>query len=168
MVKNASTVFHGWSDGSEANPRTDADVMADLTVIASFLSQGGADLDWYAVHGIAPEPGEDWTDVDARIVAGKGTTLRHENIADTDPENPTDVFKVIGVDAGPPAVVQFQPGSTGRVYSFQFTEDLSEPQAWSNVPGVPPRPGAGGADEMQDAGSDPARQIHYRIEVEVP
>ena len=41
--ENASAVFHGWSDDSEANPRTDAEVMADLTVIASFLSQGGAE-----------------------------------------------------------------------------------------------------------------------------
>ena len=41
VVENASAVFHGWSDDSEANPRTDAEVMADLTVIASFLSQGG-------------------------------------------------------------------------------------------------------------------------------
>jgi YD repeat-containing protein len=168
VVENASAVFRGWSDGGAANPRTDAEVMADLTVIASFLSQGGADLDWYAARGIAPEPGEDWNDVDARIVAGKGTTLRHENVADTDPDNPADVFRVIGVDSGPPAVVQFQPGSTGRVYTFQFTEDLNPPQAWSNVPGVPPRPGAGGADQMQDAGGDPDRQIHYRIQVELP
>ncbi|NCC49739.1 MAG: hypothetical protein EOM20_00855 [Spartobacteria bacterium] len=166
--ENASAVFHGWSDGMAANPRTDAEVMADLTVIASFLSQGGADLDWYAAHGIAPDPGEDWSDVDARVVADKGTTLRHENIADTDPDDTNDLFRVLAVDYGPPAVVQFQPGSTGRVYSFQFTDQLNLPTCWSNVPGVPPRPGSGGVDEMQDASGDPERQIFYRIQVEVP
>lgn len=162
-----SAVFHGWSDGSEANPRTDADVMADLTVIASFLSQGGADLDWYAARGIAPEPGEDWSDVDARVVAAKGTTLRHENIADTDPTDTNALFRVLSVSNGPPLTVQFQPGSTGRVYTFQYTEDLNDPQIWSNVPGQGPRPGPGGVDAMSDDDS-PTPKRQYRIKVELP
>ncbi len=165
--ENASVVFNGWSDDGEANPRTDAEVMADLTVIASFLSQGGADLDWYAAHGIAPGPGEDWTDVDARIVAGKGTTLRHENIADTDPGDPEDRFRVLSVSNGPPLTVQFRPGSTGRVYTFQFTDDLLDGASWSNVPGTDPRPGVGGVDGMSDSNAPPARR-NYRIQVEVP
>ena len=165
--ENASAVFHGWSDDSEANPRTDAEVMADLTVIASFLSQGGADLDWYAARGIAPEGGEDWNDVDARIVAGKGTTLRHENVADTDPGDTNDLFRVLSVSNGPPLTVQFQPGSTGRVYTFQYTDDLSDGASWSHVPGTEPRPGAGGVDGMSDSNAPPARR-NYRIQVEVP
>lgn len=167
VVENASAVFHGWSDDSDVNPRTDAEVMADLTVIASFLSQGGGDLDWYAARGIAPEPGEDWTDVDARIVAGKGTTLRHENIADTDPGDTNDLFRVLSVSNGPPLTVQFQPGSTGRVYTFQYTDDLSDGESWSHVPGTEPRPGAGGVDGMSDSNAPPARR-NYRIQVEVP
>ncbi|MDY0149602.1 MAG: hypothetical protein RBT03_05920 [Kiritimatiellia bacterium] len=101
-------------------------------------------------------------------MAAKGTTLRHENIADTDPADTNDVFRVLTISNGPPLTVQFQPGSTGRVYTFQYTEDLTPPESWIDVPGVPPRPGAGGTDEMQDTGSDPDRQIHYRIEVQVP
>ena len=102
------------------------------------------------------------------MAAAKGTTLRHENIADTDPDDTNDVFRVLSISNGPPLTVQFQPGSTGRVYTFQYTEDLNPPTDWTPVPGVPPRPGTGGADEMQDAGSDPDRQIHYRIQVEAP
>jgi len=167
VVENASAVFHGWSDDSEANPRTDADIMADLTMIASFLSQGGADLDWYAARGIAPGPGEDWNDVDARIVAGKGTTLRHENIADTDPNDTNDVFRVLSISNGPPLTVQFQPGSTGRVYTFQYTDDLNPPEDWTDVPGAAPRPGVGGVDGMSDTNPPPPNRA-YRIQVEVP
>ena len=167
VVENASAVFHGWSDDSEANPRTDAEVMADLTVIASFLSQGGADLDWYAARGIAPEGGEDWNDVDARIVAGKGTTLRHENVADTDPGDTNDLFRVLSVSNGPPLTVQFQPGSTGRVYTFQYTDDLEDGDSWTTVPGTEPRPGVGGVDGMGDGNPPPAKR-NYRIQVEVP
>ncbi len=167
---DGSAVFRAWSDGGESNPRTDAEVMADLTVIAGFLSSGGADLDWYAARGIAPEGGEDWTDVDARAVAAKGTTLRHENIADTDPEDPEDVFKVIWMEAGPPVVVRFRPGSTERRYSFQATDDLEDGE-WVEVPGVAPRPGEGeGAereDEMEDPNDPPAGPF-YRMEVQVP
>jgi YD repeat-containing protein len=170
VADDGSAVFHAWSDGAEANPRTDAEVMADLTVIASFLSQGGADLDWYAARGIAPEPGEDWTDVDARAVAGKGTTLRHENIVDTDPGDPEDRFRVIRAESGPPVVVQFRPGSPERLYSFQTTDDLENGE-WVEVPGVAPRPGEGeGAvreDEMEDPNDPPAGPF-YRIEVQVP
>lgn len=167
VVESASAVFHGWSDGSEANPRTDAEVMADLAVIASFLSQGGGDLDWYAARGIAPEGGEDWADVDARAVPGKGTTYLHENVADTDPDDTNDLFRVLSVSNGPPLTVQFQPGSTGRVYTFQYTDDLSDGESWSHVPGTEPRPGAGGVDGMSDSNAPPVRR-NYRIQVEVP
>lgn len=165
VVENASAVFHAWSDAVADNPRTDTNVQADLTVQAAFRSTGGADLDWYTARGIAPGGGEDWTDVDARAVAGKGTTLRHENIADTDPDDTNDVFRVTGVAAGTGTVVRFEPGSTGRVYTFQFNEALND-GAWSNVPGVDPRPGAGGEDAMTDTNNAAARR--YRVTVEVP
>ena len=160
---DASVVFGAWSDARADNPRTDTNVMANLTVSAGFESAGGAALDWYADHGFSPSGGELWSDFDSRIATGKGTTLLQEYIADTDPNDPGDVFRI-----GPPLVVQFQPGSTGRVYTFEYTEDLTLPNSWSNVPGVPPRPGTGGVDQMQDATNDPDRQIYYRIRVEAP
>ncbi len=141
---------------------------ADLTVTAGFESEGGASLDWYAAHGFSPSGGELWSDLDDQIVAGKGTTLLHEYIADTDPNDTGDVFRVLTVDSGPPLVVQFQPGSTGRVYTFQYTEDMNLPLSWSNVPGLAPRYGTGGTDQMEDTTNDPNRQIYYRIQVEAP
>lgn len=167
VVENAGAVFRRWSDGSAANPRTDVNVLADQTVTAAFVSPGGADLDWYAARGIAPAHGETWADVDARTVAAKGTTLRHENIADTDPADTNDLFRVLAVNSGPPVTVQFQPGSTGRVYTFQYTDKMDDGASWTNVPGPEPRRGAGGVDGMGDT-NPPAGARGYRIRVDVP
>lgn len=164
---DTSVVFGAWSDGNGDNPRTDANVTADLAVVAGFESEGGAALDWYAGHGFEPEPGGLWSDLDARIAAGKGTTLLQEYVADTDPNDTGDVFRVLSISNGPPLTVQFQPGSTGRVYTFQYVEDLDLPDGWTNVPGVPPRCGAGGVDGMADTNASGTRRA-YRIQVEAP
>ncbi len=164
---DTSVVFGAWSDGSGENPRTDTSVTADLTVTAGFESAGGASLDWYAGHGFEPEGGELWSDLDRRIAAGKGTTLLHEYVADTDPHDTGDVFRVLSVSNGPPLVVQFQPSSTGRVYTFQYTDTLPDGGSWTNVPGADPRPGAGGVDGMSDT-NPPSPNRAYRIRVEVP
>ncbi len=165
MEDDASVVFRRWSDGHTDPTRTDTDVWGDLTVRAAFRSTGGADLDWYATRDIEPGLGEDWTHVDARAVPAKGTTLLQENIADTDPDDTDDVFRVIGIEPGPPVIVYFRPGSTGRVYSFQFVQDLAD-GIWTNVPGVDPRFGHGGEDAMEDANGELLRM--YRIQVELP
>jgi YD repeat-containing protein len=162
-----SVAFGAWSDGSAANPRTDTNVADDLTIVAGFESEGGAALDWYAARGFTPAGGEQWSDLDSRIVAGKGTTLLREFIADTDPANPADLFRVLAVSNGPPLMVQFQPGSTGRVYTLQYTDDLEDGDSWTTVPGTEPRPGSGGVDAMGDAQPPPVNRT-YRIQVEVP
>ena len=142
----------------------DTNVCANLSVTALFSSTGGADLDWYAARSIVPESGEGWADVDARAVPSKGTTLLHENIADTDPNDPDDTFRVIAIDTGPPLTVTFRPGSAVRDYTLLYTDSLGG--AWTNVPGQGPRPGVGGSDAMSDAVAAPAR--FYRVKVEVP
>ncbi|MDD3604342.1 MAG: RHS repeat protein [Kiritimatiellae bacterium] len=162
---DTSVVFHAWSDGLFDNPRTDTNVSANLTVSTVFRSEGGADLDWYAGHGFVPEGGELWSDLDTKIASGKGTTLLHEFIADTDPNNTGDIFRVLSISNGPPVVVRFQPGSTGRVYTFQYAGELAG-DAWTNVPGTVPRPGLGGQDAMTDTNPPPFRS--YRIEVQAP
>ncbi|MDX9868458.1 MAG: carboxypeptidase regulatory-like domain-containing protein [Kiritimatiellia bacterium] len=162
---NDSGAFGRWSDGVMNAGRTDANVRSNLTVTARFRSVGGADLDWYAARGLAPEGGEDWSDVDARAVPGKGTTLLHENIADTDPADTNDVFRVLTLDPGPPVTVSFTPASAARFYTLQAATNLVT-GPWADVPGQGPRPGAGGQDTMSEASGDPAR--FYRVKVEVP
>jgi YD repeat-containing protein len=161
----AGGLFRVWSDGRTDGTRTDTDVLSNLTVTARFRSAGGADLDWYAARGFAPGGGEGWADVDARAVPDKGTTLLHENVADTDPADPADVFRLLAISNGQPASVTFAPASTARVYTLQATTNLPA-GAWADVPGQGPRPGAGGADAMTDDSERPAR--FYRVKVEVP
>lgn len=165
VVENASAVFHAWSDGRADNPRADTNVQANLTVQAAFRSAGGADLDWYAARGIAPGGGEDWSDVDARAVPAKGTTLLHENIADTDPNNTNDVFHVTDLTRNSPVTVHFD-SSTGRVYTLEGAGNLVD-GPWMDIPGGGPRSGAGGADSAQDT-NEPPRGPFYRMGVGLP
>ncbi|NCA81828.1 MAG: hypothetical protein EOM72_03685 [Opitutae bacterium] len=162
---DGSAVFRRWSDGSAANPRTDANVQADLTVTASFLSTGGADLDWYAARGISPAGGETWADVDARTVPGKDTTCRQENIADTDPADPSDVFKVTAADAPLSGNAIRFLSSTGRLYTLQGAYTVPD-HLWTNLPGRGPRPGVGGPDSMPPLPDSPAQL--YRLKVGLP
>jgi hypothetical protein len=141
---DAGALFWRWSDGSTGTARTDRDVQGSLTFSALFQSVNGAELDWYAARGYTPGEGESWADVDARAVPEKGTTLLRENLADTDPHDTNDVFRVIGIDAGPPVSVSFTPASAVRVYTLQATTNLLT-GPWLDVPGQGPRPGAGGA-----------------------
>ena len=165
VASGGGAAFRVWSDRNANATRTDTDVRSNLNVLAMFRSTGGADLDWYAARGIAPGGGETWADVDSRPVAAKGTTLLMENLADTDPDDTNDVFRVTAVSNGPPLTVRFQPGSTGRVYTLQVSADLAG-GSWSNVPGQGPRPGAGGPDMLVDTNALPAR--FHRINVELP
>ena len=166
VVEDAAAAFGRWSDGRTEPVRTEINVQAHRTVYAQFRSIDGADLDWYAARGIAPNPGETWTDVDARAVAGKGTTLRHENIADLNPNDTNSLFRILRIAPGPHMIVHFEPGSTGRVYSLQFTDNLTD-DVWTNVPGAGPRMGVGGPDTMTDTNEPPAGNI-YRIGVQLP
>ena len=160
-----SVAFGRWSDGVVSAARTEANVQSNVTVTAGFRSVGGADLDWYAARGLVPGSGEDWADVDARAVPDKGTTLLHENIADTDHNDTNDVFRVTGISGGPPVSVTFTPASAARVYTLQATTNLAS-GPWADVLGQGPRPGTGGADALNDDGEAPAR--FYRVKVEVP
>jgi probable HAF family extracellular repeat protein len=155
---DAGAVFHQWSDGRTDSPRLDSDVRSDITATAFFRSEGGADLDWYAEHGYAPDEGEDWTDVDNREVEGKGTTLREENIADTDPADPNSVFSVVSIEPGPPPAVIVQPFSTRRVYTLQSRASLTEGE-WRDVPGQVHVPGG----DVPLSDPDAEGTVYYRV-----
>ncbi len=165
-VTNPYYAFVQWSDGLGAAGRTDTNVTANLAVSAEFaaiLAAQGTPHWWLATH----YPGSnDFDAVESGNTDGDPFTAGEEYAADTDPTNGASFFQILGVDPGPPVVVAFEPGSTARLYAFQFTEDLVG-GVWSNVPGVPPRLGCGGEDAMQDAGALPARSL-YRVQVQVP
>ncbi len=167
VPEDAGAVFGLWSDGRADQTRTDTNVTADLTVNARFQSEGGADINWYNARGITPAGDETWADVDARAVPAKGTTLRHENIADTNPDDPDDTFRILSIEPGPPPVVIFRPGSTGRVYRLVGRMDLVD-GPWTNVPGAGPRPGGGEATDTLSDTNAPLKGPFYHVVVELP
>lgn len=165
---DATVAFHDWSDARTDNPRTDSNITADITVHAGFRSEGGADPAWYAAHGFEPDAGETWSDLDSHVIRNKHTTLRQEYFADTDPNDTGDVFRVLNIHPGPPPVIMFRPGSTGRIYTLQYNPDLNQSESWTNVPGFSPQYGSGGTDEVQDLSSPADDAVQYRIQVGIP
>gem|GEM_PF-1271917 len=166
-IPDAGAGFDAWSDGRTDNPRTDANVIANHFVTALFKSLADVPIDWYDTHDIEREGGETWADVDQRYDPDKRMTLSQQFIADLDPNHSNSVFRILSIHPGPPVVVHFEPGSTGRVYRFQYAHELTGTNAWQDVPGAGPRMGIGGADAMQDTNISP-RGIHYRIGVQQP
>ncbi|HMP73666.1 MAG TPA: GLUG motif-containing protein, partial [Kiritimatiellia bacterium] len=165
-IPDAGAEFDQWSDGRTDNPRTDTQVTANLFVTAHFKSLSLVPINWYDTHGIERGEGETWADVDQRFDPDKEMTLRQQFIADLDPNDANSVFHVFAVDSGPPLVVHFEPGSTGRVYRLQFTANLSS-GIWSDVPGAEPRMGVGGTDALSDTNQPPVATL-YRLRVAMP
>jgi hypothetical protein len=90
---------------------------------------------------------------------------REEFIADTDPTNSNDYFRIVSVSNLPPFTVYFD-SSSNRLYTMIGCSNLVD-GVWTNVPGGGPQTGSGGADVMQDT-NVPPRGSFYRLEVELP
>jgi PKD repeat protein len=84
-----------------------------------------------------------------------------EFIADTDPNNPNDWFRIEGFDG---TSILFD-SSDARWYTLLGCTNLVE-GVWNPVPGTPPRMGAGGADSMQATNNLP--RGFYKLTVELP
>ncbi len=167
----ADAVFATWSDGVTQEQRTDVNVHEDISVTAHFQSEKGADLDWYDSFGFTPGQSQTWSDIDDQIIQTKGTTLYEEYVADTNPNDPNDVFRCDVFDAGDPngnEITLYFRSSINRLYTLQSLSELPNGD-WSDVPGAGPRPGNGGAekDSLSD-NNDPLTGRYYRIKVTVP
>jgi formylglycine-generating enzyme required for sulfatase activity len=124
---DAGAVFVGWSDGSTANPREDLGVVSSLTLRALFRSHGGVDLDWYAEHGITPDAGQSWTDLDSLDPFARQQTLRQSFILGIDPRDPASRFSPeVHRQAG--LVRLTFPSLERRVYRIWESADL---EAWT-------------------------------------
>jgi hypothetical protein len=165
VLADGSVVFQGWSDGDTNNPRVDTQVTADLNVHTIFLSQGGANLEWYAQYGFTPTNGQVWSDLDSEPVPGKGTTLLEEYTADTDPTDTNSLFTVTDMTSSVPVVVTFEPAVSGRVYAVKGTTNMVNP-TWVAVPGT--MSFIGGREGRYQVDTNTAHMQHYRLEVELP
>lgn len=96
---------------------------------------------------------------------GDPMTDGEEFIADTDPTDSNDYFRITAISNGPPSTVYFD-SSSSRWYTMVGCSNLID-AVWTNVPGAGPRVGAGGGDWLQDT-NVPAKGPFYRLEVARP
>ena len=91
-----------------------------------------------------------------------------EFIADTDPTDPTDWFRITAVSntsAGSEQATVYFKSSGNRLYTLLGCSNLLD-NAWTNVPGCGPIGGNGGADSMTDT-NVPDKGPFYRMKVEL-
>lgn len=133
-VASQGYVFHRWSDGSTSNPRLDANVQANLEVVALFdiaASLGGVPTAWYRQYGLGPESGvlwslEQWSALDAMDPDGDGATNLHEYIAGTNPVDRLSVLRIhaVTMDVENGTVTVTWPSVEGRFYRVEQSTDL--------------------------------------------
>lgn len=96
---------------------------------------------------------------------GDSATDYGEHVADTDPTDEDDVFRITGISNNSPVTVYFM-SSSSRWYTMIGCSNLVN-GVWTNVPGTGPREGAGGSDSLSDT-NEPPHGPFYRLTVGVP
>lgn len=127
---------------------------------ASDSDNDGMDDLWENDHGLT---------VGVDDSAGNPDNDPHSNvdefIADTDPTDSNDYFRITYITVASPPVVSFE-SSSNRWYTLVGCSNLIE-GGWTNVPGSGPRVGLGSADTLTDT-NEPPRGPFYRLTVELP
>ena len=95
-----------------------------------------------------------------------GVRNRDEWIANTDPSDSNSWFRIINISSTTERVVYF-PSSDSRVYTLEWTRDLQDQHAWTNVPNQTGILGVGGMDSMIDS-NESLDPIYYRIKPTLP
>jgi hypothetical protein len=112
---------------------------------------------WLVGYGLNTETGDLYDD-------GDGMQSWQEYIADTNPTNRNDCFKITVYSNNPPRAVGFK-ASGQRMYSLQTRSNLVT-GSWTDIPTQIRLPGIGGPMVMTDTNVSPSR--FYRVKVEVP
>jgi len=128
---------------------------------APYLAVGGTPHWWLAQHGWS----NDFDQAETDNPDGDPHDNRQEFIAQTDPTDATDYFRIVDISNNSPATLYFE-SSSNRRYTMEGNSNLVS-GAWANVPGGGPRSGTGGADAMQDTNAPP-KGPYYRLQVELP
>ncbi len=139
-------------------------VTADGTIHAMFdpdLAAGGTPHWWLAEHGLT-NGGLTFDQAENGNPDGDAHLTWQEYIADTDPTDSNDYFRVTGVSVSSPAVLSFE-SSSNCLYSLQGRDGLVTGD-WAFVSG---KRGVGGADSLADT-NDTAKGSFYRLEVARP
>lgn len=116
--------------------------------------------DWEVGRGLDPRDANalDDDDTDTRV-------NRDEYIADTDPLDDTDYFRLDDIDIITDRAYIWAFTSGRRQYRLEYLDDLAG--AWLPVPGLESFPGAGGDDNIPDP-RPLQTNLNYRLQVWVP
>lgn len=106
----------------------------------------------------------DEADADGNLDEDPHTNLE-EYIADTDPLDASDYFRITAVSNLPPWTVYFD-ASPDRIYTLLGRTNLTS-GSWIPVPDGGPRLGIGGLDSLSDD-NEPPKGPFYRLKVELP
>lgn len=134
-------------------------------VFAADLAAGGTPHHWLAGHDLTDGGTYTFDHAEQRVMGPHNFTAAQEYIADTDPNNPEDYFRITAISNGPPPMVCFN-ASSNRLYTLIGCSNLVG-GVWTIVPGTGPRTGAGGPDSIQDA-NQPPHDPFYRLRVHLP
>ena len=151
--------------GTQADPDTDADAMADaweLVYFNSLLQPATGDYNQDTIDNLTHYQNRtDPTDPDTD---GDSMSNIDEWVADTDVTNPASYFCVTVLSNTSPLTVQFL-SSADRIYTLYWCSNLVADD-WTNLPDQTDVPGKGGQDYLTDTNSPNSRS--YRLSVGYP
>jgi uncharacterized repeat protein (TIGR01451 family) len=107
--------FWTWSDGSQINPRTDTNVLADLSVTATFATQEEEPNDNYA---------------QATRVSGPGLCVGRVNPANALPRDSADYYRIV-LPNGSTLTATLVPPANGLRYYFYIYNQMGKVMAQS-------------------------------------
>jgi uncharacterized repeat protein (TIGR01451 family) len=111
----SSYTFWRWSDGSQVNPRTDTNVLADLSVTATFATQEEEPNDNYA---------------QATPVSGPGLCVGRVNPANGLPRDSADYWRIV-LPQGSTLTATLVPPANGLRYYFYIYNQMGKVMAQS-------------------------------------
>ncbi len=160
VATNAGVVFARWSDGTTTLARQDGPVHGHWHAHAVSTTTNGVPIDWYVAHGIAPDEGQSWSELDGVDPHGDGYTYRMAYVAGTNPDDPGSRLRILDIEADWPILVVFDPEVIGRRYALDFRTNLLD-GAWELVRETRPEEWDGGRIEHHPSADTPAG--YYRI-----
>lgn len=157
-----------------ALPRVTRDAIGNARPASTAHDPGAFEYDWTVVDSDSDTMPDDW-EVERNLDPRDANALddddtdtwvnRDEYIADTDPLDDTDFFRLAGLDVVGDLAYVLAFTSGRRQYRLEFLDDLTD--AWATVPGLESFPGAGGDDNIPDPRPLETNR-HYRLQVWVP
>ena len=162
--------FENWSGDLPADQVTTNPVTLLMdqprTLTAHFApvpaGTNGTPTAWLRQHGITNYPSADDAELDDPD--GDGQPTWAEYIADTNPGDSNDVFRIAPSPNADNPSIQFT-ASSNRVYTLERCTNLVS-NIWQNLPGATDRPGAQIPDSLSDTNAPPSAM--YRVRVKLP